>query len=164
MKTSTAVSANPATSTSCARFTLNVETPHGTLTFACLCHRTENPSERLIEQDFYETDTHSGVPQGTHHEMELLPGPWKRPGLPRTHYHANQTNGKEFLCWTGHLPKIELAMVVFERWCLGTTYTNETGKDFVPYAQKFAHNWDLVALNMQKDFGIKLAGDVKVTE
>ena len=151
--------------TTAARLELTIRTPQETFTISCLCHRSEDSSKRHIEAWFYESESPEGIPQGVHHEMELLSGPWVRPGLTptRMHIHPNRETGKKFVCWTGSLPSIELATVVFERWAVGTIYTITTGQDFVPMVEQLNNDWDAIYSCLEKDFSIKLA-DTKVVE
>ena len=147
----------------CARLELTIQTTQETFVLPCLCHRSENPSERNIEQEFYENGAPEGIPQGTHYEMELMQGPWDRPGMPKLHIHPNRATGRKFVCWTGRLPNIELALVVFEHWSMGTVYTMTTGKDFVLLVTQLKNDWGAIYSRLEKDFGIKLI-DTKVVE
>lgn len=133
-------------------FELCVTTPKEEISFACVCHRTEDPKDRLIDQSFYEQSSPDGIPQGTHHEIELLPGSWERMPM---HFHVNPITNRIFLCWTGHLPYIQNAVTVFERWCLGTAFSIVTGDDFLTYEKKFNGDWETVAMELEKEFDIK---------
>jgi len=143
-----------------SRFEICVATPEERISFECVCHRTDDPQDRLIDRSFYERFSPDGVPQGIHHEIELLPGSWERMPF---HFHVNPITNRIFLCWTGHLPCVEDAVTVFERWCLGTAFSIVTGDDFLTFEKKFNGDWETIALELEKEFGIK-AGSVTVVD
>jgi hypothetical protein len=140
----------------CTRFEVSIKTPHEDFLIACLCHCSHHPNDRQIEEDFYETQSLAGVPQGTHHEMELMQEPWNRPGLPKLHIHLNPITRKKFVCWSGHLHTLDAAQLIFERWAVGTIYTMLTGKDFAPVVAPIG--WDAFYSKLEELHGIKFKG------
>ena len=64
-----------------------------------------------------------------HFEIELVTEVWKFPNGEHIHYHRTP-EGRNFVCWTRHVPTLKAAEELFRMWCVGTTYTIVHGKDF----------------------------------
>ncbi len=106
----------------------------------------------MIEKEFYEKWCPTAIPQGEHHELELLTdftAFYKHP----LHIHKNPITGKQFMCWTGHVPTITLARKVFEMWGVGMVYTMIHGLDF---ALKFTDSQEAFLVFMKEEYGIFL--------
>jgi len=104
------------------------------LTFVGKLHKAEAVSELQIEQEeFYkEYRLPASIPAFPHYEVEILDVP-AYSGSGRLHIHKSLKNGKNFMCWTADVPTKGYAKAVFTLWCVGTTYTILTGKDFSQY-------------------------------
>jgi hypothetical protein len=128
----------PATATTSAR----------EVRIVCLLHRTETAADRLIDKEFYDKYG-TGVPEGTHYEMEVLEPPDKIPGV-TIHIHIHPVTKQHFLCWTGRLPTEDAAKEIFLIWAVGTAYSIVYGKDFLPLVT----NPSTFVPMMEHDFGI----------
>ena len=122
--------------------------------FVVLAHRTENPSERHIEPEFYAKDGYCH--QGVHYELEIVKSPVWRPLPSGTPIHIHRKPGTEtdFVCFTGHLQTVEAAKLALKTWAIGTVFTLEYDMDFAPLVEEsgtgFLHT-------MEEEFGITAA-------
>lgn len=108
------------------------------LVFHCLVHATTSPDARMIEPAFYKRWVPQAIPQGPHHELELLLEEssdlaaitLRHQSPPKLHIHKHPETGKSYVCWTGSLPTVDLAQELFKMWSVGTAYSLVSGKDF----------------------------------
>jgi len=115
------------------KFDITVQTPRGNYNFSGEAQLTKNAQSRFIEREFYEKNCPKGtIPQGDHHEIELLKPIIKRPATTRLHIHVHPRTKKEYVCWTGSLPTIKAAQSLFRMWCVGTAYALTHDADFAP--------------------------------
>ncbi len=101
-------------------------------TFHFLAHKTTSAAERLIDVAFYILQTRNHrVPEGDHVEIEVIdPEPWTI--LPDyVHVHTVLETSRDFVCFTGKIETVDEAQAMTAEWCVGTTFTLVTGKDFV---------------------------------
>lgn len=131
-----------------------VTTRENTYTFLLEVHRSETPSEQLIEAHFYENlvgHVHGNV----HHEMKIVTSPvGQRLDLQHLiHIHRHEESGELFICNTCHVPELALAELICKVWCVGTIYTMLREEDFVPLAD--AHPQDFLEF-MATKHGIQL--------
>lgn len=114
------------------RIKIEVKTPTGTLTFESKVHISESLEGRAIEEEYYRKwRGDKSVPKGLHHEFELV----KWPAI-TFHTHVHPTTGKRFVCWTGDLPKIEIARNLFRMWCLLEAWGHSYGRDYGTLVQE----------------------------
>ncbi len=124
-------------------------------TFRVRIHRSESPSEQLIDPAFYlgfENKLHGGI----HHEIELVASPvWERinPDVP-IHIHENPESKRRFICFTGNIARLEIALTVLRAWCVGTVYTITHNEDFSPVAQEAGGNFLEL---MKEQYGIVIS-------
>jgi len=98
--------------------------------FEIVFHKSSNVEDQQIESDFYikySENVHSGV----HYEMEVVSTDLAELAhFGKVHIHTSLKTGKKCICWTGHLPTEEAAVLVTRMWCAGSVYTTDNGEDF----------------------------------
>ncbi len=124
--------------------------------FIATIHRATSPAELQMDpKEFYEKFCGS-IPQGAHHELELLTDLSTHPYQALIHTHWSARAGKRFVCWTGQLQTETQAISMFRIWCVGTAYTLKHGKDFGE--EYVAHQTDFFE-HMRQTFGIFIANE-----
>ncbi len=114
---------------------IEVVTPVTAYFFEALFHQSDSPESQVIEPEFYLKENDK-LHEGTHYEIQLVDSPvWGRVNeeVP-IHIHQNPNTGLYFVCFTGQLPSLNAAEMLFKTWCVGTAYTLEHEKDFAPIA------------------------------
>ena len=104
--------------------------------FNFLIHVSSSPDEQRIEAKEFYLKWAGKIHDGTHHEIQIVSDSLinnvdyvKKPS--KLHIHPSlKFPGEEYMCWTGHLPTIEVALKALELWCAGTIFTLENDKDF----------------------------------
>ena len=118
--------------TKIALFKRIVRTPKRSYTFTVEVHETADRDSRLLPESFYSTGDPPTIPEGRHHEMELIEAPAYGRVNPEVAIHVYTLPGteKHFVCWTMPLATVEAARELFDWWCLGTVYSLEHERDF----------------------------------
>lgn len=119
-------------------------------------HEVEAPAGLLIEKKFY-LDFGKNIPEGLHHEMELVEiESWRPTNSSNLHIHQSKINGRQFVCWPKQIPSLAGAIMLFKVWCVGTIYTLETGNDFGPLFD--GKNREGFCEHMKSNFDIFVTG------
>jgi hypothetical protein len=121
--------------------------------FEVRLHFSQNSKDLKMEiQEFYQK--WAKVPQGDHYEMEILTLP---PDAEGVKLHIHPVGQGKFICWTGQIPNLQSAQVVFKVWCLGCVYTIFQGEDFGNYlfGEKIHGDVDLFEARLREDYEMK---------
>ncbi len=97
---------------------------HGTIQSA------DNIQELKLHPQLFYLKNNAPIPKFPHFEIELNPESLITATEIKFHVHESEINGLPYMCWTYRIPDLETAKSIFRLWCLGTTYTKITGKDF----------------------------------
>ena len=89
----------------------------------CVAHKTQSAKSRMIGPQFYKRWCGPGtIPQGEHHELQLMKSEIVNWDVCAVHRHHNKKTRKFFICWTGPLPTLHEAKIIFQMWCVGNVY------------------------------------------
>lgn len=128
-----------------------VKTPKETLVFEATARRAESEDDLLIDLEFYRKN--GEIPPTPHYELELNTRVWVLPNPQFTHYHQNPFTHRIFVCWTGPIPTVEVAQLVFRDWCLVAAYGVDQGKDAIQFIRE--HDFDQFEAHV-KSLGIQV--------
>ncbi len=87
--------------------------------FTAIVHTSNSTAQlHLDPEDFYKR--FGEVPQGMHHELELVEPNATLLSQQRLHIHPSRNGERPFICYPKQVPTIQSALEIFGVWCLGT--------------------------------------------
>jgi hypothetical protein len=128
-----------------------VFTPTAQHTYVGTLHCNQGPDGLLMERRFYEAA--DGVPQGPHHEIELIIMPSVWHDNAHLHVHTRADTQKAFVCYTGTLATRAEAIELFTWWCAGTSHSILHGGQFDTLMVD-GEDSSIFLERLKKDFGI----------
>ncbi|MDO8564540.1 MAG: hypothetical protein Q7R88_00945 [bacterium] len=110
------------------KITLSVRTLKGTHTFVGRLHVHTDPKQFFLDPTtFY--GKWGAIPEGTHHELEIIEPPSDVLKKYALHVHASAKSENPFVCYPLPLPTLEKAIEIFRIWCVGAACTMDCGID-----------------------------------
>ena len=103
-----------------------------------IVHESNSLENQRIESEFY-VKWNDGIHTGIHHEIEilspqLLDSKLYQRGMvspSKLHIHRSKKfTDQYYVCWTGHLPNINVMLKIVNFWSVGSVYSLMHEKDF----------------------------------